>query len=925
MLIYILNKCKLLERAEEDPAGAVLPAGSFVLHWLLVFKPLEMCYNGRNTAPCPAACLPEECMDIEKMVVYSRRMPAKTAEYAEYPDALLPELAEYLRTRGIERLYSHQAQMFELALRGKNVVITTSTASGKTLGFLLPVLQEILRNPGARALFIYPTKALASDQYKALLPALEYFGEDRVSAGVYDGDTTSAQRSRIRRGANIILTNPEMINSSFLPNHSKYGFDLLFANLRYVVVDELHTYRGAFGSHLANVMRRLGRVCRYYHSRPRFLCSSATIANPLELAQGICGGPFEQVERDGAPRAERRYVFLQPPKIEDPYGRELGQASAAQVAAHLLPELMEKETSFIAFASSRRNVEIVLKETRDLLDGLDMAGQVTGREGRKLRALRPEDLMVNRIAGYRGGYTPRERREIEARMNRGELLGLVATNALELGIDIGRLDATVLVGYPDTKASFWQQTGRAGRSGRCCTNYLILREMPFDRYIAVNPDWLFEGSSESAVIDPDNLLIQLAHIRAAAAEIPLGQQDMELFPDLGEAIPVLLEAGELTRQGGFFVWCGQGFPEGDYSLRNIDNGRYKLMNRETGEQITEMDELQAYREIHKDAVYMHGGAQYQVTHMDTETRTSYAVPFVGNYYTVPGGNTEIRRLRVRQTCSYMREAIPGSGGRFRRQAPEEETSQPWQRQIPEEEQEQTDQRRESPGQLGDEEAEICVGFGELHVEDVISMYKKLQFHNHQNLGNDQLPNPLVKRYDTEGAWIELPKEVVREYRSMLREGAGGKQVFDNHFEGLCYALENAARMLTMTEKEDIGVIPSGNAAGQQEDGEDRVLIYFYDKYTGGLGYAEKAYERMPEIVSRAETLVAGCGCERGCIACIGDYRLNKSKILWGLERLRCSDFSRAESGEDSTVREKLRQRLDSVRRGFGEGQPQGGT
>lgn len=834
-------------------------------------------------------------MDIDKMMVYSRRMPAKSAEYAEYPAALLPELAEYLRARGIDRLYSHQAQMFELALQGENVVITTSTASGKTLGFLLPVLQEILCNPGARALFIYPTKALASDHYKALRPLLEFFGEDRVSAGVYDGDTSSAQRSRIRRHANIILTNPEMINASFLPNHSKYGFDLLFANLRYVVIDELHTYRGAFGSHLANVIRRLGRVCRYYHSRPRFLCSSATIANPLELARGICGEPFEQVERDGAPRAERRYVFLQPPKIEDSYGREIGQASAAQVAANLLPELMEKGTSFIAFASSRRNVEIVLKETRDLLEGWDMTGQETGKGGRKMRALHPEDLMVNRIAGYRGGYTPRERREIEARMNRGELLGLVATNALELGIDIGRLDATVLVGYPDTKASFWQQTGRAGRSGHSCTNYLILREMPFDRYIAVNPDWLFEGSSESAVIDPDNLLIQLAHIRAAAAEIPLGQQDMELFPDLGEAIPVLLEAGELTRQGGLFVWCGQGFPEGDYSLRNIDNGRYKLLHRETGEQITEMDELQAYREIHTGAVYMHGGVLYQITHMDTETRTGYAVPFAGNYYTVPGGNTDIRRLRVRRTCSYMREAIPGSEGGLRRQAPEEE------------------------------QPEICIGFGELHVEDVVSMYKKLQFHNHQNLGNDQLPQPLVKRYETEGAWIELPAEVVREYRSMLREGAGGKQVYDNHFEGLCYALENAARMLTMTEKEDIGVIPSGNAVGQQEDAQDRVAVYFYDKFTGGLGYAEKAYERMPEIVCRAETLVAGCGCERGCIACIGDYRLNKSKILWGLKNLRCSDKAGEGTGEDSTVREKLRKRLDSVHGITREGRPQGGT
>lgn len=813
-------------------------------------------------------------MDIDKMIVYSRTVPARGAEYADYPAGLMPELAGYLRQRGIERLYSHQAEMFELAQRGENVVITTSTASGKTLSFLLPVLQEILRNPRTRAMFIYPTKALASDQYKALQPVLEYFGEDRISAGVYDGDTAPAERSRIRRSANIILTNPEMINSSFLPNHSRYGFDLFFANLRYVVIDELHTYRGAFGSHLANVLRRLERVCRYYHSSPQFLCSSATIANPLELARGICGRAFVQVERDGAPRAERRYIFLQPPKLQDKYGKETGQTSAATVAASLLPELMERGTSFIAFVSSRRNVEIVLKETRDLLEGMDTAaaGPWSGAQPGRMRALRPEELMINRIAGYRGGYTPRERKEIEKRMNQGELLGLIATNALELGIDIGQLDATVLVGYPDTKASFWQQSGRAGRSGRACTNYLILREMPFDQYIAVNPDWLFDGSSESAVIDPDNLLIQLAHIRAAAAEIPLGRLDSELFPDLGEAVPILMEAGELTRQGERYVWCGPAFPQGDYSLRNIDNGRYKLIQQETHETITEMDELQAFREIHTGAVYMHGGVSYQVIRMEQESRTSYALPFLGNYYTVPGGNTEIRQLMVRRECSYEPAA-----------------------------------RQQEPGG-------ISVFFGDIHVEDTVSMYKKLEFHNHQNLGYDQLPQPLTKQYDTEGAWIQLPAEVVRRYRSMLQESASGKQVLNNHFEGLCYALENAARMLTMTEKEDIGVITSTNAVGEQTDEGDQVVVYIYDKFVGGLGYAEKAYERMPEIVSRAQTLVAGCGCENGCIACIGDYRLNKSEVLWGLQQMQFSAQTQDNSGESESVREKLRKRLEHLER-----------
>lgn len=821
-------------------------------------------------------------MDIEKMIVYRRTVPARGAEYTDYPAGLMPELAGYLRQEGIDRLYSHQAEMFKLAQQGENVVITTSTASGKTLGFLLPVLQEILCNPRTRAMFIYPTKALASDQYKALRPVLEYFGEERISAGVYDGDTAPAERSRIRRSANIILTNPEMINSSFLPNHSRYGFDLFFANLRYVVIDELHTYRGAFGSHLANVFRRFERVCRYYHSSPQFLCSSATIANPLELAGGICGRAFVQVERDGAPRAERHYIFLQPDKLQDKYGRETGQVSAATVAANLLPELMEQETSFIAFVSSRRNVEIVLKETRDLLEGVNMAASESpgGTKPRRMRALRPEELMINRIAGYRGGYTPRERKEIERRMNQGELLGLVATNALELGIDIGRLDATVLVGYPDTKASFWQQSGRAGRSGRACTNYLILREMPFDQYIAVNPDWLFDGSSESAVIDPNNLLIQLAHIRAAAAEIPLGRLDGELFPDMGEAVPILMEAGELTRQGERYVWCGPAFPQGDYSLRNIDNGRYKLIQQENHDVITEMDELQAFRELHTGAVYMHGGVSYQVLRMEQESRTCYALPFLGNYYTVPGGNTDIRQLLVRRQCSY--------GSAAGQQEPDQSDVQ--------------------------QECGSSVFFGDIHVADTISMYKKLEFHNHQNLGYDQLPQPLTKQYDTESAWIQLPEEVVRRYRGILQESASGKQVLNNHFEGLCYALENAARMLTMTEKEDIGVITSANAVGEQMDESDQVVVYIYDKFVGGLGYAEKAYERMPEIVSRAQTLVAGCGCGDGCIACIGDYRLSRSEVLWGLKQLPSCIQMRDSGGESESVREKLRKRLEHLER-----------
>lgn len=350
-----------------------------------------------------------------------------------------------------------------------------------------------------------------------------------------------AERSRVRKSANIILTNPEMLNAAFLPNHSKYGFDFIFANLNYIVIDELHSYRGAFGGHLANIFRRMKRICGYYHSDPQFLCSSATIANPVELAEKICGITPGLIERDGSPAPEKVYKILQPPEIKGANDKVYGRYSASSVVKELIPKLVEKGEQFLVFTHSRRAVEVILKESRDRLEDAGFLG---------------EKGQTDKIAGYRGGYTPLERREIERKMMAGELTGLICTNALELGIDIGKLDCTVLVGYPGTRASFWQQTGRAGRCGRRCVNYLILENQPFDQYIAISPDWLFEGRSENAIVDPDNLLIELAHIRAAAAEMPLSLDDVALFPDLGEIIPVLLNAQELKSLAGRFH--GQG-------------------------------------------------------------------------------------------------------------------------------------------------------------------------------------------------------------------------------------------------------------------------------------------------------------------------------------------------------------------------------
>jgi DEAD/DEAH box helicase domain-containing protein len=757
-------------------------------------------------------------MNIKDLIIHKKTISKREAKFEDFPENLSPDLVEYLTEKGLTKLYCHQAEMFEKAVDKNNIVITTSTASGKTLSFLLPVLQEVLSNPLARAIFIYPTKALASDQYRAILPYLEYFGENRISAGVYDGDTPVNERSRIRKNANIILSNPEMLNGAFLPNHSKFGFDFIFSNLKYVVIDELHTYRGAFGSHLANVFRRLGRVCRYYNSSPQYLCSSATIANPVELAEEICGKEFLQINKDGSPAADKKYVLVQPPKIMGNDKSYYGQVQSTNVAAELIPALVENNNSFIAFAKSRRNVEVILKESTDKLEAESFFGA----------------SLTDKISGYRGGYTPLERKEIENKMITGALRGLVSTNVLELGIDLGKIDTTILVGYPGTRASYWQQTGRAGRSGIECTNYLILENLPFDQYIAINPDWLFESGSENAVIDKNNLLIELAHIRAAAAEIPLTLDDISIFPDLGETIPVLIRAKELTSQGGKFAWCGNSFPAGDFSLRNIDKSRYKLINKENNKEITEMDEMQAFREIHNGAIYMHAGVQYQVVKLDLESKTAYSVPFNGNYYTMPGGTTSIRIIQGSKDKDYNRTKV---------------------------------------------------AFGDVNVDDIVYMYKKLQFHNHQNLGFEHLEKPLSKDFDTESTWVKIPDNVVKVYRKLLQESENGQVIRNNHFEGLCYALKNATMMATMTEQEDIGVTMSNNAFEITGNFNEEVYMFIYDKYIGGLGYSEKVFDLIASIIENTIKMVGGCPCENGCVACIGDYKLDKSMVLWGLNNL----------------------------------------
>ncbi|TDT57303.1 DEAD/DEAH box helicase [Fonticella tunisiensis] len=749
-------------------------------------------------------------MNIPQLKLYENRIVGeikidkREPEYMPFPEEMSEELISYLKSRGIERLYSHQYEMFKRASRGENVVITTSTASGKTLSFLLPVVERILKDPATRAIFVYPTKALAHDQFRNFLPILEYFGGDRIQAGIYDGDTPTNERARIRKNANIILTNPEMLNSAFLPNHSIYGFNHIFSRLKFLVLDELHVYRGAFGSHMANVMRRLNRVCSYYKSNPQFLFSSATIANPVELAESISSRPFAHISRDGSPGSEKKVYIWQPPFVRDTEYRKTPEEEASD----FIPDLVQDNIRFITFCKSRREVEVVLKEARDRLSNI---------EG--LPAL--SNGLTDRISGYRGGYKPQERKEIERRLSKGLITGVIATNALELGIDIGDIELAISCGFPGTKASFWQQIGRAGRKGGTSLGILILDVSPIDQYIGINSEWLVKTGVENAVIDKNNLFIQLAHVRAAAAELPLSLDDASIFPDLGEIVPVLIKAGELKNDGGLFIWTGKDFPAGDFSLRNISRDIYKVVNKQNGEMLTEMDEYQAFHEVYPKAIYIHDGMQYLVERLDLVNRIAEVVPVDMNYFTVPFTETAVSIIKEFKARDIARTRA---------------------------------------------------SFGDVNIREAVPAYKMIQFHNRQNLGFEPIRENLFTELETEGLWYLIPEDVdnvINAYGEF------------NYYSGLKHALLTAARMRTMATSEDIGGTIFNTI---EENGKiKRAYVILYDLYPGGLGFTEKAFDFADEILHEAINLVKNCRCRDGCPACVGDYHLDKKLVLWGLE------------------------------------------
>jgi DEAD/DEAH box helicase domain-containing protein len=555
-----------------------------------------------------------------------RILPAQPPSLLPLPDALDARLKEVLRRRGIEQLYSHQAEAVDAVLAGRNVAVVTPTASGKTLCYNLPVLQTLLDDPEARALYLFPTKALAQDQLDELHGLITALGAD-IKTFTYDGDTPADARRSVRAAGHIVVTNPDMLHTGILPHHTKWL--KLFENLRYVVIDELHQYRGVFGSHVANVIRRLRRICRFYGSAPVFICCSATIANPGDLATRLLGAPVAVIDRNGAPRASKTIAIYNPPVIN----RELGiRRSALKAAQSLASRLVRQGVQTIVFAPSRLTVELLVRHLRDAL---------------------PAKPGETPIEGYRGGYLPRERRAIEAGLRSGRVRAVAATNALELGIDIGGLDAAVLLGYPGTLASAWQQMGRAGRGDQMSFAVLVANSSPLNQYVARHPEYLLETSPESGFIDPDNLIIRVSHLKCAAFELPF-QKGEEFGAESGELLDLLTEEGVLHAVDGRYHWMTDAYPAEGISLRSASIDNFVIV--EDGARarvIGEVDRPSAPLLIHDDAIYMHGGQQYHVDRLDWKEKTAYVRPVEVDYYT--DANLAVD-LKVLETSEEKRDA-----------------------------------------------------------------------------------------------------------------------------------------------------------------------------------------------------------------------------------------------------------------------------
>ncbi len=738
-----------------------------------------------NRAPAvPTAARFVEAMQQDGSPVRAvRHQPAREARFGEFPQALNPALRKALAERGIENLYTHQAASIELSLAGQNVVVVTPTASGKTLCYNLPVIQQILTDRAARAIFLFPTKALAEDQRLELQRLNDALGGP-LCCHTYDGDTPSDARRTIRDRANIVMTNPDMLHAGILPHHTKWA--KLFENLSYIVIDELHTYRGVYGSHLANILRRMKRICEFYGSKPRFICCSATIANPKELAETLTEQCFNIINDNGAPSGEKHLIFYNPPVVNPQLGI---RRSYLHETRRIALEFIRQKEQTLVFTNNRLATEVLTTYLKDACSQLPFSHEA--------------------VRGYRGGYLPKERRHIEQGLRSGEIRTVIATNALELGVDIGSLDAVVMAGYPGNIASTWQRAGRAGRRQAPSIAVLVASSAPLDQYIVEHPDYFFNASPEEAHINADNLEIFLSHLKCAAFELPVREDEAFGRQDLPRLCRFLCEDLQLFHKSGdCWHWVSDSYPADSVSLRAVTSDNFLVVDI-TGDHriIGEVEFPAALPTLHEKAIYLHDARQYQVEKLDYDGRKAFVRQVDSDYFTDAIVYTQVYEL-----------------SRF--------------------------------------EHEGMAAHGEVRVKRQVIGFKKIKFYTLENVGAGQLSLPEQEMHTT-AFWLHFASGFFDDF-----DGYSLAELQDA-LHGLGNLLKTVGSVLLLSDPRDLAAAVLDESAEKKTAFEPDVLLY--DNYPGGIGQSDPLFRRRTELLRAALDLVSACPCEAGCPSCVGPH------------------------------------------------------
>lgn len=732
-------------------------------------------------------------------LVAHRALPPRDARPAPLPPDLHPDVARALRAQGVDALYAHQREAYDLARGRQNLVVATPTASGKSLCFHLPVAQSLAENPEARALYLVPTKALARDQEHGLRALLQAAGLP-ASVRVVDGDTPASERRAAREGARVVITNPDMLHLALLPHHASWA--RLLGSLRYVVVDELHACAGVFGGHVANVLRRLLRAARFHGAKPTVLAASATIANPAEHAARLLGEPVVAVTESGAPQGERNVLFYNPPLID----KDLNlRESHGRAAVRFAADLVRARVPTILFGGSRRGVETMLRTLRD--------------------RLLPEGVAEESLVAYRGGYLASTRRRIEQGMRDGEVRCVVATSALELGIDVGDLDAVVCAGWPGSLAALWQRFGRAGRRQAGSLGVLVASNDPVDQYLARDPSWLFARDVEEARIDPHNVELLLQHARCAAFELPFARSDAygDLPPSaVRDLMDVFVEEGDVHPARDRWHWVGSRYPAEGVSLRSLGANNVVIVDATSDAALAEVDARDASRVVHPRAIYQHEGSAWYVERVDLEAGKAWVVPSPQDWFTEPSVQTEVAVLE-----RSARASIDGVDG-----------------------------------------AEVLLG--EIEVISRVTGFRKVRFHTHEHLGHEPLElDPSVTV--TSACWLALTDALLDglAFPQGDRDQGPGRPRVHEGLRGVSYALRTVASLALMCDPRDLrGSLDLYASEGDGDEARRAPSMYLYDSVPGGVGLASEVHRRHAELFARALRLIATCPCADGCPACV---------------------------------------------------------